>query len=155
MARSRRPVHLRASVGGVDVWGCGAESRVVAPARLELGPGRLQPARRVVEWEARRKVRRFEKTRGREPTAEERLRLWDEATVQTRDAKDETLGQDLHRGVAERRHRVGARPGQADRPEVMVGPWAAEISDSLADHVLATVEQHAVGVTDEQVTMLL
>lgn len=126
--------------------------------------------RRAVEREAQRKVRHFEKTRGREPTPEERLRLWDEATVQTRDAKDDTLGQDLHRGwrsdAIELGHdpagltssyRTAERvvPDRYDRPEVMVGPWEAEISDSLADHVLATVEQHAVGVTDEQVTMLL
>ena len=126
--------------------------------------------RRVVARKAQEKVRHFEKTRHREPTPEQRLRLWDEATVQTRERKRDDLGKDLYRGwradaidlghdpvglissypTAERLH-----PDRYDNPEVMVGPWPARVDDRLADHVLATVEQYSVDVSDEQLTMLL
>ena len=126
--------------------------------------------RRVVARRAQEKVRRFEKTRDREPTPEERLQLWNEATVQTRERKRDDLGKDLYGGwradaiglghdpvglissypTAERLH-----PDRYDNPEVMVGPWPARVDDRLAGRVLATVEQHSVDLSDEQLTMLL
>ena len=126
--------------------------------------------RRVVARKAQEKIRHFEKTRSREPTPEQRLQLWDEATVQTRERKRDDLGKDLYRRwradaidlghdpvglissypTAERLH-----PDRYDNPELMVGPWPARVDDRLADHVLATVEQYSVDVSDEQLTMLL
>ena len=126
--------------------------------------------RRVVARRAQEKIRHFEKTRDREPTPEQRLQLWNEATVQTRERKRDDLGKDLYRRwradaidlghdpvglissypTAERLH-----PDRYDNPEVMVGPWPAQIDDRLADHVLATVEQYSVDLSDEQLTMLL
>ena len=126
--------------------------------------------RRVVARKAQEKIRHFEKTRDREPTPEQRLQLWDEATVQTRERKRDDLGKDLYGGwradaidlghdpvglissypTAERLH-----PDRYDNPEVMVGPWPARVDDRLAGRVLATVEQYSVDVSDEQLTMLL
>ena len=126
--------------------------------------------RRVVARRAQEKIRHFEKTRDREPTPEQRLRLWDEATVQTRERKRDDLGKDLYRRwradaidlghdpvglissypTAERLH-----PDRYDNPEVMVGPWPARVDDRLAGRVLATVEQYSVDLSDEQLTMLL
>ena len=65
------------------------------------------PQRLVAHWSARRRavarhaqklIRNFEQNRGREPTPTERLELWGQATVQTREKKaTDCLGTDLHK----------------------------------------------------------
>ena len=126
--------------------------------------------RRVVARAAQRKVRAFEKKTGREPTPEERLAMWNEATVQTREAKRDELGTDLHREwrrdaielgyhpptlTASYRTAERVDPDRYDRPEVLVGPWGSDIDTTLSDQVLALVEQHSVGINDAQLNGLL
>ena len=128
--------------------------------------------RRHVARRAQEKIRRFEKSRGREPTPGERLQLWNAATVQTRQSKDpDLLGDDPHRGWRRdaidlgydpaqltRSYRTATRvaPDLYDRPEVMVGPWDAErVDEERVDHVMAVVEQHSVGITDATLDALV
>ena len=126
--------------------------------------------RRQVARVAQRKIRAFEQKTGREPTPGERLQLWNEAAVQTRQAKRDELGVDLHREwrsdaialgydpyalTASYRTAKRVDPGRYDNPEVLVGPWGSDIDAILAGQVLAVVEQHSVGIADAQLNGLV
>ena len=117
--------------------------------------------------EAQRRIRDFEATKGREPTAEERLEIWDQATVASRASKDlHRLGGDPHERwrqeaadtgvdsdalVGSYRDAARVYPGTYDRPEVIIDSHLVHVADETVEHLTATAEQIAAGLTDADI----
>ena len=118
--------------------------------------------RRAVERVAAKKVREFESNRGREPTVEERIMIWQQAAEQTRAKKNELPSGDLFEQWKQQANSIGidptsvisslraadrAVPGVYDAPEQLID---TPLSDTGSSHVIATVEQYATGLTRQQ-----
>ena len=117
--------------------------------------------------EAQRRIRDFEATKGREPTAEERLKIWDQATVASRASKDRhRLGGDPHERwrqeaadtgvdpdalVGSYRDAARVYPDTYDRPEVIIDSHLVHVADETVEHLTATAEQIAAGLTDADI----
>ena len=117
--------------------------------------------------EAQRRIRDFEATSGREPTAEERLEIWNQATVASRASKDlHPLGGDPHQRwrkeaadtgvdpdalVGSYRDAARVYPGTYDRPEVIIDSHLVHVADETVEHLTATAEQIAAGLTDADI----
>ena len=121
---------------------------------------------REVAREAQRRIRDFETTRKREPTAGERLTIWDQATVASRATKDlEALTDPFQRwhheaadagidadellGTYPTAQRVA--PDTYDRPEVVIAGHQVLIADYVVDHLTATVEAMASSLSDADI----
>ncbi len=117
---------------------------------------------REIAREAQRRVRKFEKQRQRAATVEERLELWNAATIASRATKRYGVGEDPHTGWRTEAAALGVEPEQQlslyrtaqrlppdryDRPEVIVTDQI-ELSTQVIDHILATAEQQANRLTD-------
>ena len=117
--------------------------------------------------EAQRRIRDFEATTGREPTANERLEIWNQATVASRASKDlHPLGGDPHERWRKEAadsgvdpdallgfYRGAARvyPDTYDRPEVIIDSHLVHVADETVEHLTATAEQIAAGLTDADI----
>ena len=117
--------------------------------------------------EAQRRIRDFEATNGREPAAEERLEIWNQATVASRASKDlHPLGEDPHERwrreatdagvdpaalVGSYRNAERVYPGTYDRPEVIIDSHLVHVADETVEHLMATVEQIAAKLTDADI----
>ena len=117
--------------------------------------------------EAQRRIRDFEATSGREPTAEERLEIWNQATVASRASKDlHPLGGDPHQRwrqeaadtgvdpdalVESYRDAARVYPDTYDRPEVIIDSHLVHVTDETVEHLTAVAEQIAAGLTDADI----
>lgn len=122
---------------------------------------------RDVTREAQRRIRSFEASVGREPTTDERLEIWDQATVASRASKKlQPLGGDPHRRWRHEAADAGVdadtliesyrgadriRPGAYDRPEVVVDSHLVHVADETVEHLMAVTEQIAAGLTDADI----
>ena len=118
--------------------------------------------RKTIAREANRRITKFEDNMGREPTAAERLAIWDEATVKTRPPKAEEhenphlkwlteaadlgidpAGQMLRYQTAQRRE-----PDRYGRPEVLLSDQPPSGMEDRIEHILSLVEQTGNGLED-------
>ena len=117
---------------------------------------------KTIAREANRRITAFEENMGREPTAAERLAIWDEATVKTRPPKAEEhddphlkwlteaadlgidpAGQMLRYQTAQRRE-----PDRYGRPEVLLADQPPSGMEDRIEHILSLVEQTGNGLED-------
>ncbi|MYH73076.1 MAG: relaxase domain-containing protein, partial [Acidimicrobiia bacterium] len=120
--------------------------------------------RRDTAREAGQRVRRFEADTGREPTAQERIEIWNRAAVATREAKKLLgLDGDPHQRWRAEAAQLGIDPAETvagyrtarrverdayDRPEVVVdGPQLA-LDGEMLDLLLAAAEDSATSLSD-------
>ena len=122
---------------------------------------------REVTREAQRRIRAFEASVGREPTTEERLEIWDQATVASRASKKlQPLGGDPHERWRHEAVDAGIDvdtliesyrgadricPGTYDRPEVVVDSHLVHVAEGTVEHLTAVAEQIAAGLTDADI----
>ena len=117
---------------------------------------------KAIAREANRSITAFEENMGREPTADERLAIWDEATIRTRPPKPEEhedphlkwrneaadlgidpAGQIHHYQTAQRRE-----PDRYGRPEVLLADHPPPEMEDRIEHILSLVEQTGNGLED-------
>ena len=138
----------------------------IAGSDRELSTMWSQRSREVTR-EAQRRVREFEASQGREPTTEERLEIWDQATVASRASKKlHPLGGDPHQRWRQEAVDAGVepdaliesyrgaqrvRPGTYDRPEVVVDSQLVHVADDAVEHLAAVAEQIAAGLSDADI----
>jgi len=122
---------------------------------------------REVAREAQRRVREFEASKGREPTTEERLEIWDQSTVASRASKKlRPLGGNPHQRWRQEATDAGidpdaliasyagaqrVHPGTYDRPEVVVHSHQVHVADDTVEHLAAVAEQVAAGLSDADI----
>ena len=119
---------------------------------------------REVAREAQRRVRDFEAKHRREPKADERLAIWNQATVASRASKElRALGEDPHARWRSEAAEAGIDPaeligsypaaqrvaaGTYDRPEVIITAQRVHVAAATLEHLVAVTEQTASGLTD-------
>lgn len=117
---------------------------------------------KAIARDANRSITAFEENMGREPTADERLAIWDEATIRTRPPKAEehedphlkwhTEASDLGIDPAGQMHRYQTaqrrEPDRYDRPEVLLADQPPHGMEDRIEHILSLVEQTGNGLED-------
>ena len=114
--------------------------------------------------EAGRRVRQFEADTGREPTAQERIEIWNQAAVATRQSKKllgldgdphdrwraeaAQLGIDADTTMAGYRTARRVERDTYDRPEVVVDGPQLSLDGDMVDILLATAEDSATSLSD-------
>ena len=117
--------------------------------------------------EAQRRIRDFEARHRREPKADERLSIWNQATVASRASKDLLpLGEDPHarwrveavEAGIDPAELIGSYPeaprvaaGRYDRPEVVIAAQRVHVAEATVEHLAAVAEQMASGLTDADI----
>ena len=122
---------------------------------------------REVAREAQRRIRDFEARHRREPKADERFSIWNQATVASRASKDLLpLGEDPHarwrveavEAGIDPAELIGSYPeaqraaaGRYDRPEVVIAGQRVHVAEATIEHLVAVAEQMASALTDADI----